>query len=180
VTVHRVPLADDYRADVAAMAKAITPSTIMLVGSAPTFPHGVIDPILELAALAKTRNLWLHVDACVGGFLAPFAARLGYPIPPFDFVVPGVCSMSADLHKYGFTAKGASVLLLADAALRRHLTFEFDNWPRGKYAVPTFTGTRPGGAIAAAWAGVALSRHRWLFADRPRDHGRARSPDGRH
>jgi sphinganine-1-phosphate aldolase len=152
VTVHRVPLADDYRADVAAMAKAITPSTVMLVGSAPTFPHGVIDPIAELAALAKARNLWLHVDACVGGFLAPFAARLGYPIPPFDFAVPGVRSMSADLHKYGFTAKGASVLLLADAALRRHLTFEFDNWPRGKYAVPTFTGTRPGGAIAAAWA----------------------------
>ncbi|HEY4137230.1 MAG TPA: aspartate aminotransferase family protein [Casimicrobiaceae bacterium] len=152
VTVHRVALANDYRADVAAMANAITPNTIMLVGSAPTFPHGVIDPIGELAVLAKARNLWLHVDACVGGFLAPFAARLGYPIPPFDFAVSGVRSMSADLHKYGFTAKGASVLLLADAALRQHLVFEFDNWPRGKYAVPTFTGTRPGGAIAAAWA----------------------------
>jgi len=152
LTVRRVALAGDYRADVAAMAKAITPNTIMLVGSAPTFPHGVIDPIAELAALATARGLWLHVDACVGGFLAPFAARLGYPIPPFDFAVPGVRSMSADLHKYGFTAKGTSVLLLADAALRRHLIFEFDNWPRGKYAVPTFAGTRPGGAIAAAWA----------------------------
>jgi sphinganine-1-phosphate aldolase len=152
VRVHRVPLAGDYCADVAAMAAAITPNTIMLIGSAPTFPHGVIDPIGELAALATARGLWLHVDACVGGFLAPFAARLGYPIPPFDFAVPGVRSISADLHKYGFTAKGASVLLLADASLRRYLTFEFDNWPRGKYAVPTFAGTRPGGAIAAAWA----------------------------
>lgn len=152
LTVHRVAIADDYRADVTAIADAITPNTIMLVGSAPTFAHGVIDPIADLAALAASRGLWLHVDACVGGFLAPFAARLGYPIPPFDFAVPGVRSMSADLHKYGFTAKGASVLLLCDAALRRHLIFEFDNWPRGKYAVPTFAGTRPGGAIAAAWA----------------------------
>jgi len=152
LTVRRVALAGDYRADVAAMTAAITSNTIALVGSAPTFPHGVIDPIPDLAALATARGLWLHVDACVGGFLAPFAARVGYPIPPFDFAVQGVRSMSADLHKYGFTAKGASVLLLADAALRRHLVFEFDNWPRGKYAVPTFAGTRPGGAIAAAWA----------------------------
>ena len=105
-----------------------------------------------LAALARERNLWLHVDACVGGFLAPFVRRLGYPIPPFDFAVEGVRSMSADLHKYGFAAKGASVMLLADQALRRHLVFEFDNWPRGKYAVATFAGSRPGGAIAAAWA----------------------------
>jgi len=152
MTVRRVALRGDFRADVAAMEAAITPNTVMLVGSAPTFPHGVIDPISELAALATARGLWLHVDACVGGFLAPFAARLGYPIPPFDFAVPGVRSMSADLHKYGFTAKGTSVMLLSDVALRRHLTFEFDNWPRGKYAVPTFAGTRPGGAIAAAWA----------------------------
>jgi glutamate/tyrosine decarboxylase-like PLP-dependent enzyme len=124
----------------------------MLVGSAPSFPHGVFDPISDIAAIAHQRNLWLHVDACVGGFLAPFARRLGYPIPPFDFAVPGVRSISADLHKYGFTAKGASVLLLQNEALRRHLVFEFDNWPRGKYAVATFAGSRPGGAIAAAWA----------------------------
>jgi glutamate/tyrosine decarboxylase-like PLP-dependent enzyme len=152
MSVRRVPLRDDYRANVAAMASAITPATVMLVGSAPTFPHGVIDPIADLAALARDRDLWLHVDACVGGFLAPFAARLGYPLPPFDFAVPGVRSISADLHKYGFTAKGASVMLLADAALRRHLLFEFDRWPRGKYAGATFAGTRPGGALAAAWA----------------------------
>ena len=150
--VIRVPLRADFRADVPALAAAITPNTIMLVGSAPTFPHGVIDPITDIAALARDRKLWLHVDACVGGFLAPFVRRLGYPVPPFDFSVDGVCSMSADLHKYGFTAKGASVMLLRDVALRKFLVFEFDNWPRGKYAAPTFTGTRPGGAIAAAWA----------------------------
>ena len=150
--VRRVPLRADFRADVPAMAAAITPDTIMLVGSAPSFPHGVIDPISDLAALACERNLWLHVDACVGGFLAPFVRRLGYPVPPFDFEVDGVRSMSADLHKYGFTAKGASVMLLHDQSMRKHLVFEFDNWPRGKYAAPTFTGTRPGGAIAAAWA----------------------------
>jgi glutamate/tyrosine decarboxylase-like PLP-dependent enzyme len=150
--VRRVPLRNDFRADVRAMGAAVSPNTILIVGSAPTFPHGVFDPIPELAALARMRNLWLHVDACVGGFLAPFVRRLGYPIPPFDFAVEGVRSMSADLHKYGFAAKGASVMLLADQALRRHLVFEFDNWPRGKYAVATFAGSRPGGAIAAAWA----------------------------
>ena len=150
--VKRIPLRADFRAEVPAMAAAVTPDTIMIVGSAPSFPHGVIDPITDLAALARERGLWLHVDACVGGFLAPFVRRIGYPVPPFDFEVEGVRSMSADLHKYGFTAKGASVMLLSDIALRQHLVFEFDNWPRGKYASPTFTGTRPGGAIAAAWA----------------------------
>jgi sphinganine-1-phosphate aldolase len=150
--VRRVPLRNDFRADVRAIGAAVSPDTILVVGSAPSFPHGVFDPIPELAALARERDLWLHVDACVGGFLAPFVRRLGYPIPAFDFAVEGVRSMSADLHKYGFAAKGASVMLLADQALRRHLVFEFDNWPRGKYAVATFAGSRPGGAIAAAWA----------------------------
>jgi glutamate/tyrosine decarboxylase-like PLP-dependent enzyme len=150
--VKRVALRDDYRADAPAMRSAITPSTIMIVGSAPTFPHGVIDPIADIAAIARERNLWMHVDACVGGFLAPFVRNAGYPVPPFDFEVGGVRSMSADLHKYGFAAKGASVMLLSDVRYRKHLVFEFDNWPRGKYAAPTFTGTRPGGAIAAAWA----------------------------
>jgi glutamate/tyrosine decarboxylase-like PLP-dependent enzyme len=152
MSVKRIPLRSDYRADVDAMRAAINANTIMIVGSAPTFPHGVIDPIADIASVARERNLWMHVDACVGGFLAPFVRRLGYPIPPFDFEVDGVRSMSADLHKYGFAAKGASVMLLSDVAYRRHLVFEFDNWPRGKYAAPTFTGTRPGGAIAAAWA----------------------------
>jgi sphinganine-1-phosphate aldolase len=150
--VTRIPLRDDFRADVDAMAAAIGPDTVMLVGSAPQFPHGVFDPIEDLAALAQQKDLWLHVDACVGGFMAPFMRRLGHPIPDFDFSVTGVTSISADLHKYGFTAKGASAVLFHDQALRPHQVFEFDEWPRGHYASPTFAGTRPGGPIAAAWA----------------------------
>jgi glutamate/tyrosine decarboxylase-like PLP-dependent enzyme len=134
------------------MQAAISANTVMVVGSAPAFPHGVFDPIADIAAMARKRHLWMHVDACVGGFLAPFAVRLGYPIPAFDFALDGVCSMSADLHKYGFTAKGASVVLFASESWRQHLVFEFDKWPRGKYSASTFGGSRPGGAIAAAWA----------------------------
>jgi len=150
--VRRIPVGSDLRADALAMAAALNPNTIMLVGSAPSFPYGVIEDIPALGNLARMNGLWLHVDACVGGFLAPFVRLLGYPIPPFDFSVPGVRSMSADLHKYGFAAKGASVLLLSSRSLRQYVTFEFDNWPRGKYSAATFAGSRPGGAIAAAWA----------------------------
>ena len=152
VRVRRVPIGDDFRADVEAMAGAIDENTIMLVGSAPQFAHGVIDPIEDLAALAREHGLWLHVDACVGGFIAPFVRKLGYPIPDFDFSVDGVTSMSADLHKYGFAPKGASTVLFSDASLRRYQMFEFDEWSRGHYASPTLAGTRPGGPIAGAWA----------------------------
>lgn len=150
--VKRVPVGPDYRANVDRMADAIDDRTIMLVGSAPQFAHGVIDPISDLAQLAQQNDLWLHVDACVGGFIAPFARALGRPVPPFDFSVPGVSSMSADLHKYGFTAKGASTFLLSDQAHRIYQVFEFDDWSRGHYSSPTIPGTRPGGPIAAAWA----------------------------
>ena len=150
--VKRVPVGPDHRANAERMADAIEDRTIMLVGSAPQFAHGVIDPISDLAQLALEHDLWLHVDACVGGFIAPFARALGRPIPPFDFSVPGVSSMSADLHKYGFTAKGASTFLLADQTNRKHQVFEFDDWSRGHYSSPTIPGTRPGGPIAAAWA----------------------------
>jgi len=152
LVVRRAPLRDDLRADVSAMSERITPSTVLVAGSAPAFPHGVIDPIAEIASLGRHHGLWCHVDACVGGFVAPFAKRLGYPVSDFDFAIDGVMSISADLHKYGFTAKGASLLLLSDGALRRHLMFEFDDWPRGHYSSTTFRGTRPGGAIASAWA----------------------------
>src|SRR5215472_16631099 len=101
----RVPVATDYRADVAAMADAIDGNTLMLVGSAPAFPYGTIDPIAALSDLALERALWLHVDACVGGYLAPFVAKAGYPVPAFDFSLPGVTSISADLHKFGFCPK---------------------------------------------------------------------------
>lgn len=150
--VVRIPIGEDYRADVNRMAGAIDERTVMLVGSTPQFAHGVIDPIEDLAQVALDRDLWLHVDACVGGFIAPFARELGRPVPPFDFSVPGVTSMSADLHKYGFTAKGASTFLICDQALREHQVFEFDDWSRGHYSSATVPGTRPGGPIAAAWA----------------------------
>ncbi|MBC7233483.1 MAG: aspartate aminotransferase family protein [Chloroflexi bacterium] len=148
----RFPVRDDFRADVEAARKAITPHTILLVGSAPSYPHGVIDPIAELAQLAQEQGLWFHVDACVGGMMLPFIRRLGYPVPDFDFQVPGVTSISADLHKYGYTAKGSSVILYRNRDLRRHQFFVYTDWPGGIYASPTIAGTRPGGPIAAAWA----------------------------
>ena len=150
--IRRIPVRDDFRADPHAMAAAISDQTIMLVGSAPCFPYGVIDPIADLSAVAQERDLWLHVDACVGGFLAPFVRQLGYPLPEFDFQLPGVWSMSADLHKYGFAAKGASTVLYRSADLRQYQPFACDAWPNGAMVTPTFAGTRPGGAIAAAWA----------------------------
>jgi len=150
--VVRVPVASDYRADVAAMRAAISERTLMLVGSAPCFPYGVIDPIAELGELAEESGTWLHVDACVGGYFAPFARRNGVETGPFDFAVPGVATMSADLHKYGYTAKGASTILHRSEEQRSHQIFQFADWPAGGMTTPTAAGTRPGGAIASAWA----------------------------
>jgi sphinganine-1-phosphate aldolase len=152
VRLVQVPVESDFRADLEAMRLAITPNSIMMVGSAPSYPHGVIDPIHELAALAQENGLWFHTDACVGGFLLPFARKLGYPIPDFDFNVPGVTSISADLHKYGYAAKPASVILYRNPELRRHQMFVSINWPGGIYPSPTMTGSRAAGPIAAAWA----------------------------
>jgi sphinganine-1-phosphate aldolase len=148
----RTPLDSGFRADVAAVRAALTPNTILIAGSAPAYPHGVVDPISELAALALEHGVLCHVDACVGGFMLPFVRRLGYLVPDFDFSIPGVTSISADLHKYGYAAKGASLILYRDATLRRHQLFAYTDWPGGIYASPTISGTRPGGAIAAAWA----------------------------
>jgi sphinganine-1-phosphate aldolase len=147
-----IPVGSDLRADVAAARAAITPNTILLVGSAPSYPHGIVDPIAELAQVAQENGLLFHVDACVGGFMLPFVRKLGYPVPDFDFRVPGVTSISADLHKYGYAAKGASVILYRNQALRRHQFFVYTDWPGGIYPSATMAGTRPGGAIAAAWA----------------------------
>jgi sphinganine-1-phosphate aldolase len=148
----RTPLDADFRADVGAAKAAITDRTILLVGSAPSYPHGVVDPISELAAAARSQDILCHVDACVGGFVLPFVRRLGYPVPDFDFSVPGVTSISADLHKYGYGAKGASVILYRTRELRRHQFFAYIDWPGGVYASPTAAGTRAAGPIAAAWA----------------------------
>jgi len=150
--VRRVPAAADRRSDTQAMAAAMDANTVALVGSAPNYPFGGTDRIAELGALALERGVWLHVDACVGGFLSPFLSRLGVPLPDWDFAVPGVTSISADIHKHGMAPKGASLLLLRDAALKAHHRFESKAWARGLYAAHTAQGTRPGGAVAAAWA----------------------------
>lgn len=152
VKVVQTPVRDDRRADVGAMRRAVTPDTILLVGSAPCFPHGVIDPITEIGELALAQKILFHVDACMGGMLLPFAQQLGYPVPPFDFRVPGVTSISADIHKYGYSPKGASVILYASRALRKHQFFVHTDWPGGLYGSPSFLGTRGGGHVAAAWA----------------------------
>src|SRR5215468_11938485 len=148
----RVPVRDDFTADARAMADAITADTVLLVASAPSYPQGVIDPVAEIAALAQARDINCHVDACMGGIILPMLERLGRPLPPFDFRVPGVTSMSVDLHKYGYTAKGASVIVHRNKALRKQQTFFTDNWLGGLYASSGLLGTKSGGPIAAAWA----------------------------
>ena len=153
IEVRRVPTTrNDFRADVPEMARRMDGDSIMLLGSAPNYPFGVFDQIGEIAALAQSRGVWMHVDACVGGFLAPFVKKLGHDIPDFDFSLPGVTSISADLHKYGYAPKGASLMMLRDADLQKHQTFNFNNWERGAYSNNTAQGTRSGGAVAAAWA----------------------------
>ncbi|WP_334160848.1 pyridoxal-dependent decarboxylase [Phenylobacterium sp.] len=151
IEVRRTPLRD-YLADPAAMAAAADAATVMIVGSAPNFPYGLIDPIGALSELAVARDLWLHVDACVGGYMAPFVRMDGADIPPFDFELPGVRSISADLHKYGYCAKGASTVFFRSGELHELMVFDVRDWPGGRMVTPTLAGTRPGGAIAAAWA----------------------------
>lgn len=151
-TVH-APTGPDHRVDVDAVAALISDRTVLVVGSAPCYPFGVIDPIPDLAALAVDRGVAMHVDACLGGFFLPFWERLGRPVPHlWDFRVPGVSTISADAHKYGYAIKGASVLLHASRDLRRHQFFRYDDWPGGLYASPTAAGTRPAPPIAVAWA----------------------------
>jgi glutamate/tyrosine decarboxylase-like PLP-dependent enzyme len=152
IEVRRVPARADFRADPRAMAGAIDDATILVVGSAPCFPFGVVDPIEEIAELALSRGKWMHVDACVGGYLAPFARRIGRPVPAFDLSVPGVASLSADLHKFGFCPKPASTLFFRSAAHAERLGFDMDVWPNGRFRTATVVGTRPGGGVAAAWA----------------------------
>lgn len=152
LSVVRVPVRADYTADPEAMAAALSDRTIMMMASAPCFPYGLVDPIPEIAAAAAARGVWMHVDACVGGYFLPFAEQLGVAVPEWDFRVPGVCSISADLHKYGYAPKGASTVLYRSTDLHAHQPFSFDVWPSGVMTTPTLHGTRPGGAIAGAWA----------------------------
>ncbi|XP_051935901.1 sphingosine-1-phosphate lyase 1 isoform X1 [Hippocampus zosterae] len=138
--------------DVKAMKRAINKNTAMLVCSAPQFPHGIIDPIEDVAKLAVRNHLPLHVDACLGGFLIVFMAKAGYALAPFDFRVKGVTSISADTHKYGYAPKGSSVILYSDKKYRHYQYFVAPDWQGGIYASPSIAGSRPGGIVAACWA----------------------------
>ena len=149
-----IPIKEDYRADPEAARAAVTSNTVLMVGSAPAYPHGVIDPIPELAAIAREHDICFHVDSCLGGFMLPWLKKLGYPIPPFNLGVEGVTSISADVHKYGFAAKGASTIIYRDEEIRKYQYFAYTDWPGGLYGSPGMAGTRPGGAIAAAWAAL--------------------------
>jgi len=135
-----------------AMAAAITPDTALIVGSACQYAHGVIDPIADLGALAQDRGVLLHVDGCIGGWLLPFLRRLGEPVPPFGFEVPGVTSISMDFHKYGYAAKGASVVLYRNKDLRQHQIFTGASWTGYSVINPTMLSSKSGGPLAACWA----------------------------
>jgi len=150
----KIPLKDDFTVDVDALKKKINGNTILIVASAPSYPHGVIDPIEAIGRIASEKNIPFHVDSCLGGFFLPFMEKVGYRVPKFDFRCEGVTSISADVHKYGFGAKGASVLLYKSMDYLKHQFFIHPDWPGGVFASPALLGTRPGGPIAAAWAAM--------------------------
>lgn len=147
-----VPVGDDFRVDPADVSAAIDDDTVLVVASAPSYAHGVVDPVADIAAIARERGIRCHVDACIGGWVLPYFSRLGVEVDPFDFTVPGVTSISVDLHKYAYCPKGASVLLHADAELRRPQYFASAAWPGYTMLNATMQSTRSGGPIAAAWA----------------------------
>jgi glutamate/tyrosine decarboxylase-like PLP-dependent enzyme len=148
----RMPVGDDLRTSAAELEPLITDNTVLAVGSAPAYPFGMIDPIAEMAAIASSAGVPFHVDACLGGFMLPWLEKLGRKLPLWDFRVPGVTSISADLHKYGYAIKGASVILHRPKANLRHQVFMFSDWPGGIYGTLAFLGTKPAAPIAAAWA----------------------------
>ncbi len=167
IKIIHIPVGPDFRADVRAAKKAITRNTIVMAGSAPCFPHGVMDPIEDLSELARKKKIGFHTDACLGGFVLPWAEKLGHDVPPFDFRLPGVTSISADTHKYGYAAKGTSVILYRGTDLRRYQYFTITDWPGGLYFSPTFAGSRPGALSAACWAAmVSIGEKGYLDATR--------------
>jgi sphinganine-1-phosphate aldolase len=147
-----VPVRDDWTADVDAMAAAVSHETVLVVGSAPQYPQGVVDPIAAISEVAASVGAWCHVDACMGGFVLPFAEILGRDTAPWDFRVDGVHSISADIHKLGYAPKGVSVIVHRSKELRRYQTWTFDGWLGGFYGSPNLQGTRSGAPMAAAWA----------------------------
>ena len=154
VEVVKAPVTDEFVVDVDAVRSLIGPRTVALFGSAGTYPHGLIDPIEELGALALEHDIGLHVDGCLGGLILPWGERLGVELPRWDFRVPGVTSISADTHKYGYAPKGTGVMLYADRELRHQQYFMASDWPGGLYASPGIAGSRSGGLIAATWAAM--------------------------
>jgi sphinganine-1-phosphate aldolase len=153
--VRVVPIPVDprsFKADAAAARKLVGPQTMLIVGSAPSYAHGVIDPISELSGLAAEHDIPCHVDACIGGFLLPYLARLGRPVPAFDFRLAGVTSISMDLHKYAYAPKGASVVLFRDKSFRRHALFACSRWSGYTLVNTTVQSTKSGGPLAGAWA----------------------------
>lgn len=165
IKIIHIPVDETFRADLKAVRKAITRNTVVLVGSAPAFPHGTIDPIEQLSELAREQGIGFHTDACLGGFILPWAKKLGYPVPPFDFRLPGVTSISADTHKYGYAAKGTSVVLYRGEDLRHYQYYTATDWPGGLYFSPTFAGSRPGALSAACWAAmISIGEEGYLTA----------------
>ncbi|KAL4241054.1 Sphingosine-1-phosphate lyase 1 [Mactra antiquata] len=142
------------KVNVKKMKSAITKNTCMLVGSAPQFPHGSIDDLESIAALGRRYNIPVHTDCCLGGFLVPFMEKAGFKVPKVDFRVPGITSISADTHKYGFAPKGSSVILYSDNEYRQYQFFVQPDWPGGIYASPTLAGSRAGAIVAACWAAM--------------------------
>jgi glutamate/tyrosine decarboxylase-like PLP-dependent enzyme len=146
------PVDAGFRADAGAMRDAVSENTIIIGASAVTYPHGMIDPIDDIGQLAEEFDLWLHVDACLGGLMLPFLRKAGNPLPNYDFAVPGVRSISADIHKYAYTPKGISTVLYRGRELRKYQYFVYADWPGGIYGTPSLAGGRSGGTLAAAWA----------------------------
>jgi sphinganine-1-phosphate aldolase len=152
VEVVTIPITSEFRADMAALRAATTEDTTLIMGSAPGYAFGVMDPISEMSGLAQEFGVHLHVDACVGRYQLPFLRKLGRDVPEFDFSLPGVTSIGTDLHKYGYSAVGSSVLLYRNANIHKYQAFQFDGWRSGTWLNPAMLGSRPGGAVAAAWA----------------------------
>ncbi len=163
IKILKAPLGEDWLGEVDWIRAHITKNTVALVGSAANYAHGLIDPIEELSDIALEHDIGLHVDGCLGGFILPWGERLNYQIPRFDFRVPGVTSISADTHKYGYALKGTSVLLYRNSNLRRYQYFNFPDWPGGIYFSPGLSGSRSGGVVAATWAAmVSLGERGYL------------------
>ena len=168
IKIVHIPVSEpDFRVDPGAIEAQINGNTVAIVGSAGNYPYGLIDPLEKLSAIALKHGVGLHVDGCLGGFIFPWLEKLGYDIPPFDFRLPGVTSMSADTHKFGFALKGTSVVLYRNNIFRRHQYFSIPDWPGGLYASPTAAGSRSGGLTAATWAAlVYLGEEGYLKAAR--------------